>query len=70
VKELCEELSLNMSLETLAILSRGIGSSSYKDQESVCVGAKSHRKEACDIKEIRLYLLLSINMIQRHVPFP
>ena len=38
--------------------------------EQVCIGTKSHRKEACNIKVIRLYLLLSINMIQRHVLFP
>jgi hypothetical protein len=37
VKELCEGPSLNRSLETLASLSRGIGSSSYKDRASVCV---------------------------------
>jgi hypothetical protein len=70
VKELCEGPSLNRSLETLASLSRGVGSSSCKDRASVCVGTKSHQKEACDIKAIRLYLLLSINMIQRHVIFP
>ena len=70
MKELCEEPSVSRILETLVGLSRGIGSSSCKDRASVCVGTKSHRKEACDIKVIRLYLLLSINMIQRHVPFP
>ena len=63
MKELCEEPSWNKSLETLESLSKGIGSSSYKDQERVCVGTKIHRKEACNIKAIRLYLLLLINMI-------
>jgi hypothetical protein len=70
VKELCEGPRLNRILETLASLARGIGYSSYKDRASVCVGTKSHQKEACDIKAIMLYLLLSINMIQRHVLFP
>jgi hypothetical protein len=70
VKELCEGPSLNRSLETLAGLSRRIGSSSYKDRSSVFVGTKSHQNEACDIKTIRLYILLSINMIQQHVLFP
>jgi hypothetical protein len=54
VKELCEGLSLNNSLETLASLSRGFDLLHARIEQSVCVGAKSHRKEACDIKAIRL----------------
>ena len=70
MKELCEGPSLNRSLETLASLSRGFDLLHTRIEQVCVLEPRSTEKELVTSRKIGCNVLLSINMIQWHVPFP
>jgi hypothetical protein len=70
VKELCEGLSLNKSLETLASLSRGFDLLHARIEQVCVLEPRATERNLATSRRSGCNLLLSINMIQWHVPFP
>jgi hypothetical protein len=70
VKELCEGLSLNKSLETLASLSRGFDLLHARIEQVCVLEPRATERDLATSRQLGCNLLLSINMIQWHVPFP
>ena len=70
MKELCEGLRLNMSLETLASLSRGVDLLHARIEQVCVLELRAIERKLATSRRSGCNLLLSINMIQWHVPFP
>ena len=70
MEELHEELSLNMSLETLASLSRGFDFLHTRIEQVFVFEPRAIERKLVTSRRSGCNLLLSINMIQWHVPLP
>jgi hypothetical protein len=69
-ERLCEGLSLNRSLETLASLSRGFDLLHTRIEQVCMLEPRATKRELVTSRRSSCNVLLSINMIQWHVSFP
>jgi hypothetical protein len=70
VKELCEGLILNRSSKTLASLSRGFDILHTRIEQVCVLEPRATERELATSRRLGCNVLLSINMVQWHVPFP